>query len=70
MDLTQLKNQILNIINQSETSIDGVYYVLKDLTNEIGQTYDQYLLTRYQQEKYEKENTKEEENQEEKGEQE
>lgn len=62
MDLDDLKKNIFNSINEAQLPIDSVYYLMKDITIEIQQAYDKYLLTKYEQKKKEnQENEKGEE---------
>ena len=60
MDLEDLKRNIFNNINEAQLPIDSVYYLMKDITIEIQQAYDKYLLTKYEQQK-KKENNEEDE---------
>lgn len=41
MTLTELKQNIANDINMSGLSIDAVYFVMKDLMNEVVMLYNQ-----------------------------
>lgn len=43
MTLTQLRQEIANLINTSDLPIDGVYFVMKDLLNEITDVYTQWI---------------------------
>lgn len=43
MTLTQLRQEIANLINISDLPIDGVYFVMKDLLNEITDVYTQWI---------------------------
>ena len=51
MILNDFKQQIVQLINNSGLSVEMVYYILKDLMNEVAVTYNQQL----QKEKEEKE---------------
>lgn len=51
MDLDDLKQNIFKNINEAQLPIDSVYYLMKDITTEIQQAYDKYLLTKYEQQK-------------------
>lgn len=51
MDLDDLKQNIFKDINEAQLPIDSVYYLMKDITTEIQQVYDKYLLTKYEQQK-------------------
>lgn len=64
MILKDFRKQIEDIINQSGLSIDAVYFVLKDILNEVTQIYEnvakeeeQQQAALEEQEKKEKENT-------------
>lgn len=43
MILTDLRKNITNTINQSNLSIDMIYFVMKDIMNEIVGLYNQQL---------------------------
>ena len=43
MNLTGLRQEIINIINMSELPIDGIYFVLKDILNETVSIYNKQL---------------------------
>ena len=43
MILRDLRRQIENVINQSNLSIDAVYFVLKDILNEVTDIYNQEI---------------------------
>lgn len=43
MNLTELRQEIINIINMSELPIDGIYFVLKDILNETVSIYNKQL---------------------------
>lgn len=43
MLLNDLKNQIVKTINDSNLSIDAIYYVMKDIMNEIISQYNVVL---------------------------
>lgn len=66
MILKDFRKQIEDIINQSGLSIDAVYFVLKDILNEVTQIYENVAKEEEQQaaleeqEKKEKENTNDE----------
>lgn len=66
MILKNFRKQIEDIINQSGLSIDAVYFVLKDILNEVTQIYENISKEEEQQaaleeqEKKEKENTNDE----------
>lgn len=44
MRMYDFKNKLTEIINQSGLSIEEVYYVLKDLFDEISMVYDNVLI--------------------------
>ena len=65
MILKDFRKQIEDIINQSGLPIDAIYFVLKDILNEVTQIYEnvakeeeQQQAALEEQEKKEKENTK------------
>ena len=43
MELNNLKEQIIQNINTSGLSIDAVYFVMKDIMNEIVNLYNQQI---------------------------
>ena len=43
MLMDDLKMQICQVINQAEMSVEQVYYILKDLTEEVRVTYFDFL---------------------------
>lgn len=62
MVLRDLRKNIEDIINQSNLSIDCIYFVFKDLMNEIENIYSQEIQKEFieQQKKNEEEDNKEE----------
>jgi len=58
MRMSDFKNKLLNVINQSGLTIEEVYYIWKDLFEELTISYNN-LLTKEQQEKDKEENNKE-----------
>ena len=63
MRMNDFKNKLLNIINESKLSIEEVYYIWKDLFDEISITYNNTIIQEQNQkkeEKIEKENNSEE----------
>lgn len=64
MILKNFRKQIEDIINQSGLSIDAVYFVLKDILNEVTQIYENVAKEEEQQaalkEQKEKEDTNDE----------
>ena len=60
MVLRDLRKNIENVVNQSNLSIDCIYFVFKDLMNEIENIYSQEIQKEViQQEQQEEENNKE-----------
>lgn len=55
MRMNDFKNKLLNVINQSGLTIEEVYYIWKDLFEELTISYNN-LLIKEQQEKDKKEN--------------
>lgn len=62
MVLRDLRKNIEDIVNQSNLSIDCIYFVFKDLMNEIENVYNQEIQKEFieQQKKNEEEDNKEE----------
>lgn len=66
MILKNFRKQIEDIINQSGLSIDAIYFVLKDIFNEVAQIYENVAKEEElqavikEQEKKEKENANDE----------
>lgn len=62
MVLRDLRKNIEDIVNQSNLSIDCIYFVFKDLMNEIENIYSQEIQREFieQQKKNEEEDNKEE----------
>ena len=64
MVLRDLRKNIEDIVNQSNLSIDCIYFVFKDLMNEIENVYNQEIQREFieqQKRKDEEDNNKEEE---------
>lgn len=63
MVLRDLRKNIEDIVNQSNLSIDCIYFVFKDLMNEIENIYNQEIQREFieQQKKKEEENNNKEE---------
>ena len=59
MILRDFRKQIENIINQSGLPIDAIYFVLKDILNEVSEIYNNEI-TKEEMQKIEQENIKEE----------
>lgn len=59
MILRNLRTQFENIINQSGLPIDAIYFVLKDILNEVTEIYNNEIAKEEMQ-KAEQENSKEE----------
>lgn len=62
MILKNFRKQIEDIINQSGLSIDAVYFVLKDILNEVTQIYEDIAKEEEQQAALEEQKKKEKEN--------
>ena len=63
MVLRDLRKNIEDIVNQSNLSIDCIYFVFKDLMNEIENVYNQEIQKEFieqQKRKDEEDNNKEE----------
>lgn len=63
MVLRDLRKNIEDIVNQSNLSIDCIYFVFKDLMNEIENIYNQEIQREFieqQKKKEEEDNNKEE----------
>lgn len=62
MVLRDLRKNIENVVNQSNLSIDCIYFVFKDLMNEIENIYNQEIQREFieQQKKNEEEDNKKE----------
>ena len=59
MILRDFRKQIEDIINQSGLPIDAIYFVLKDILNEVSEIYNNEVAKEEMQ-KIEQENSKEE----------
>ena len=59
MILRDFRKQIEDIINQSGLPIDAIYFVLKDILNEVSEIYNNEV-TKEEMQKIEQENSKEE----------
>lgn len=59
MILRKLRKQIEDIINQSGLPIDAIYFVIKDILNEVSEIYNNEV-TKEEMQKIEQENSKEE----------
>ena len=62
MILKDFRKQIEDIINQSGLSIDAVYFVLKDILNEVTQIYENVAKEEEQQQAALKEQEEKEKN--------
>lgn len=65
MVLKDFRKQIENVINQSELPIDAVYFVFKDIFNEVTQIYEniakeEELQTALKEQEEKEKNTKDE----------
>ena len=58
MILRDFRKQIEDIINQSGLPIDAIYFVLKDILNEVSEIYNNEV-TKEEMQKAEQENIKE-----------
>lgn len=58
MILRNLRKQIENTINNSGLPIDAIYFVLKDILNEVSEIYNNEV-TKEEMQKIEQENSKE-----------
>lgn len=43
MSLMELRQNISNVINQSELTADAIYFVLKDILSEVAEIYNQQV---------------------------
>lgn len=43
MNLMELRQNISNVINQSELTADAIYFVLKDILSEVAEIYNQQV---------------------------
>ena len=59
MVLRDLRKNIENVVNQSNLSIDCIYFVFKDLMNEIENIYSQEIQKEVIQQEQQEENNKE-----------
>lgn len=59
MILRKFRKQIEDIINQSGLPIDAIYFVVKDILNEVSEIYNNEVIKEEMQ-KIEQENSKEE----------
>ena len=62
IQLNNLKNNLVNTINQSGVPVGAVYYLLKDILSEVTDSYKQTLAIEKQVEALTKEDTKNNEN--------
>ena len=60
--LNDLKNNLINTINQSGIPVGVIYYLLKDILSEVTDSYKQTLAIEKQVEALTKEDTKNNEN--------
>ena len=42
--MEQLKNKLLQVVNESGLPLDAIYYVCKDFFRDVDDTYQQFLL--------------------------
>ena len=59
MILRDMRKKVEDIINQSGLPIDAIYFVLKDILNEVTEIYNNEI-TKEEMQKIEQENSKEE----------
>ena len=55
--MEQLKQKLVQVVNEANLPLDAIYYVTKDFFRDVDDAYKQFLI---QQTKYEKEKTKKE----------
>ena len=58
LTMNKTKNEIINLINDANLSIEQIYYILKDLFEEVAQQYN--LALQKETEEIEKEKKEEE----------
>ena len=46
--MEQLKQKLLQIVNESKLPIDAIYYVCKDFFRDVDDAYQQFLLNQKQ----------------------
>lgn len=49
MILNDLKTEMISLLQKSNITIEGIYYVVKDVLEEVKQAYDQALQNETQQ---------------------
>ena len=47
--MEQLKNKLLQVVNESGLPLDAIYYVCKDFFRDVDDTYQQFLLKQKKQ---------------------
>ena len=67
MVLRDLRKNIEDIVNQSNLSIDCIYFVFKDLMNEIENVYNQEIQKEFIEQQKEREDENKNDNEEEGG---
>ena len=58
--MEQLKNKLLQVVNESGLPLDAIYYVCKDFFRDVDDTYQQFL-SKQKQLKLQEEQKEEEE---------
>ena len=53
--MEQLKQKLLQIVNESKLPIDAIYYVCKDFFRDVDDAYQQFLLNQKEQQQQNKE---------------
>ena len=57
--MEQLKQQLVQVVNNSNLPLEAIYYVCKDFFRDVDNTYKQFLIQQSKKEQeQEKENTK------------
>lgn len=49
LQIENVKQQVINVINNSNLPIGTIYYMFKDILNEVGTEYDRALASERQQ---------------------
>lgn len=62
MNLMELRQNISNVINQSELTADAIYFVLKDILSEVAEIYNQQVRINEATAQQSQESIKEEKN--------
>ena len=56
--MEQLKQKLLQIVNESKLPIDAIYYVCKDFFRDVDDAYQQFLLNQKEQQQNKEEEVK------------